>query len=156
MQHAFNGWEQHVEGVKVDGMTKDCTVLEFGCFLHGHEACYPWRATVNPVNGLTMQELREKTRIKTDMLRSKGHVVIKKWEWEFRKDVEADEELKAFFKEYEPYFPIKPCDAFFGGWTNAIVLHHQEADICYVDFTSLYPWVCKYRLFPLGHSSILD
>ena len=75
-----------------------------------------------------MQGLREKTRLKTDTLCGKGHVVIEKWECDFRKDVKADEELKAF-EEYEPYFPIKPHDAFFGGWTNAIILHRQEADI---------------------------
>ena len=37
---------------------------------------------------------------------------------------------------------------------NAIALHRQEGDISYVDFTSLYPWVCKYGLFPLGHPSV--
>ena len=110
--------------------------------------------TVNPMNGLTMQELQEKTRLKTAMFHSKGHTVIDKWECEFRKDIEADEELKAFFKEYEPYFHINPRDAFFGGQTNAIALQRQEADICYVDLTSLYPWVCKYGLFPLGHPSV--
>ena len=47
-----------------------------------------------------MQELREKMRLKTDMLHSKGHIMIEKWECKFRNDVEADEELKAFFKEY--------------------------------------------------------
>ena len=76
-----------------------------------------------------MQELPEKIRLKTDTLRGKGHVVIEKWECDFRKDVEADEELKAFFEENEPYFPIKPRDAFFGGRTKAIVLHCQGADI---------------------------
>ena len=66
-----------------------------------------------------------------------------------------DEELKAFFEGYEPYFPIKPRDAFFGRRMNAIELHRHEADIRYVDFTSLYPRVCKYGLFPLGHRTIL-
>ena len=150
VRQPFNGQEQCVEGFKVDGVTEDGTILEFhGYFLHCHEACYPRRATVNPVRSLTMQELRQKTRLKTDTLRSKGHVVIEKWECEFRKDVEADEEMKAFFEGYEPYFPIKPHDVFFGGRTNAIVLHRQEADIRYVNFTNLYPWVCKYSLIPL-------
>ena len=46
-----------------------------------------------------MQELWEKTRLKTYTLHSKGHIVIEKWELEFRKDAEADEELKAFFED---------------------------------------------------------
>ena len=41
--------------------------------------------------------------------------MIEKWECEFSKEVEVDEELKAFFKEYEPYLPIKPHDAFLDG-----------------------------------------
>ena len=81
VHHAFNGREQCVEGFKVDGVTEDGTILEFhGCFYHGHEACYPCRSTLNPVSGLTMQELREKMRLKTDMLHGKGHVMIEKWE----------------------------------------------------------------------------
>ena len=64
MCHAFNGREQRVKGLKVDGMTEDVTILEFhGCFFHGHQECYPRRATVNPMRSLTMQELREKTRL---------------------------------------------------------------------------------------------
>ena len=59
--------------------------------------------------------------------------------------------MKVFFKSYEPYLPITPRNAFIGGLTNAIVLHSQHPDIHYVDYTSLYPFVCKYGLFPLGH-----
>ena len=71
MRHAFNGREQRVEGFKVDGVTEEGTVLKFhGCFLHAMKrvTC----ATINPVSGLTMQELGGKTRLKTDTLRSKG------------------------------------------------------------------------------------
>ena len=94
VHHAFNGREQRVEGVKMDGLAEDGTVLRFhGCFLHCHEACYPQRTTINPVSGLTIQELRDKRHLKTDMLRSKGHVMIEKYEGEFRKDVEVDEQL---------------------------------------------------------------
>ena len=99
MRHTFNGREQLIKGFKVDSVTEDSTILEFhGCFFDGHEAFYPRRSTVNPVSRLTMQELREKTRHKTDTLHGKGHVMIEKWECKFRKDVEANEELKAFEK----------------------------------------------------------
>ena len=79
VHHAFNGREQHVEGFKVDGMTEDGTIFEFhGCFFYGQEACYPRCATVNLVSGLTMQELWEKTHLKTKTLCSKGHVTAKR------------------------------------------------------------------------------
>ena len=59
--HIFNGWEQHVKGVKVDSLAEDGTVLEFlGCFYHAHKVCYPQRTTINPMNGFTMQELRRR------------------------------------------------------------------------------------------------
>ena len=154
IRHAFNGGEQRIEGMKVDGVGEDGTVYEFhGCFYHGHEDCYP-HPTINPVNGISMEELREKTRIKTDKLREKGHDVVEKWECEFKKDIKEDDELKQFFKAYEPYTPIKPRDAFFGGRTNAIILYVEHHDMRYVDFTSLYPWVCKYGLFPIGHPTV--
>ena len=49
-------------------------------------------------------------------------------------------------------------DAFFGGRTNAIKLYHLVADdeeIYYVDYTSLYPYVCKYGMFPTNHPIII-
>ena len=50
-------------------------------------------------------------------------------------------------------------DAFFGGRTNAIKLYHLVADddekIYYVDYTSLYPFVCKYGRFPTNHPEII-
>ena len=45
-------------------------------------------------------------------------------------------------------------DCYFGGRTNALVLHKKFADGekgMYVDFTSLYPDILKYRRFPVGH-----
>ncbi|XP_035221202.1 probable DNA polymerase [Stegodyphus dumicola] len=44
--------------------------------------------------------------------------------------------------------------SFFGGRTNAIQLYY-EGDAKYVDFTSLYPWVNKYCLYPVGHPNII-
>ena len=154
IQHAYNGNEKTVEGVKVDGVSEDGTLYKFhGCFYHGCGDCYTDPSTKNAVNGLTMGELRQKTRLKTEMLRDKGHNVIEKWECDFRKDLKEDDELRAFFKSYEPFFPIDPRDPFYGGRTNAILLY-CEGNLRYVDFTSLYPWVCKYGIFPLGHPKL--
>ena len=50
--------------------------------------------------------------------------------------------------------PINLRDCYFGGRTNALVLHKKFADGekgKYVDFTSLYPDILKYRRFPVGH-----
>ena len=53
--------------------------------------------------------------------------------------------------------PLQPRDAFFGGRTGAVALHHQAGPgekIFYVDVTSLYPWVNKTARYPLKHPKI--
>ena len=157
--HAKNGGEVKVEGFKVDGVDIETgTILEFqGCYFHGCELCYPNRDTRNPTNGLSMEELRNRTRLKTDKLRQKGKVVLEKWECQFKAERLADPELQAFYAQYEPYNDLIPRDAFFGGRTSAITLFYEPQEgesIHYVDFTSLYPYICKYGVFPVGHPEI--
>ena len=50
--------------------------------------------------------------------------------------------------------PINVRDCYFGGRTNGLVLHKiftEGEKGYYVDFTSLYPDILKYRRFPVGH-----
>ena len=50
--------------------------------------------------------------------------------------------------------PINVRDYYFGGRTNGLVLHKIFAEGekgYYVDFTSLYPDILKYRRFSVGH-----
>lgn len=51
---------------------------------------------------------------------------------------------------------LNPCDAFFGGRTNAVKLFHlssnnKDEQILYYDFTSLYPYVNKNAVYPKSH-----
>jgi len=58
-----------------------------------------------------------------------------------------------FFKSVKLVEPMDAREAFYGGRTNAIKLYHfcEEGErIDYVDVCSLYPWVCKTGIFPLG------
>ena len=156
IRHAGNGGEEKVLGHKVDGVDlKTGEIYELhGCFYHGCPRCYSSRDTVNPVNGLTMQELYDRTQRKTDDLRRQGKVVHEKWECDFKEEIKNNQDLLKFYKKYEPYEPLVPKDAFFGGRTNAIRLYCEPPpgfEIRYADFTSLYPWVCKYGVYPLGH-----
>ena len=53
--------------------------------------------------------------------------------------------------------PLNTRDALYGGRNEAMRLHHAAGDgqaIQYVDVISLYPYVCKYFKFPIGHSVI--
>jgi hypothetical protein len=49
-------------------------------------------------------------------------------------------------------------DALYGGRTEAMVPHYAICDgetIQYCDIMSLYPFVCKYSKFPIGHTKVL-
>ena len=53
--------------------------------------------------------------------------------------------------------PLKTRDALYGGRTEAMRLHHTPRDdetVQYVDVMSLYPYICKYFKFPIGHPVI--
>jgi hypothetical protein len=48
-------------------------------------------------------------------------------------------------------------DAVYGGRTEAMRLHYKIKNgetIQYVDVMSLYPWMCKYFKFPVGHPTV--
>lgn len=81
--------------------------------------------------------------------------VIELWECKFNKMIVEDQEFKEFHdKEKDIRPPINPRNALSGGRTNAILLHHVGS-IGYVDFTSLYPYIQKYGIFPIGHPEVI-
>jgi len=100
-----------------------------------------------------VEEVYEATLLKTAYLRECGYTVIEKWGCEFKKDQQTDPELKSFLEEFEIVAPLEPRDAFFGGRTGATTLYAnaegEGEDISYVDYTSLYPWVNKYGIYPV-------
>ena len=164
MQHAFTTGEVTIAGMKVDGIDNHGNLYEFqgehqhislhmsffftniscfvslptGCLWHGCLECYPNRTTENPVNGVSMEDLYQKTCHKVESLRSLGYNVIEMWECHFRKMIEEEADLKEFYKQYSPYEPIHPREPFFGGRVNATRLYAESGggqEIRYVDFT---------------------
>jgi hypothetical protein len=78
------------------------------------------------------------------------------WECEFDKGIlAAHPEL-----ETHPivlHEPLNTRDALYGGRTEAMRLHYKAAEgetIQYVDVMFLYPYICKYFKFPIGHPVI--
>ena len=90
IKHARNGGEQRLpvgpHPVKVDGWDPEKRIAYafHGCFFHGCLDCYE-RKTINPLIGLTMQELYENTLAKKQKLVSAGYTYIEMWECKFRK-----------------------------------------------------------------------
>ena len=161
IQHGRNGGEKRVGPYSLDGYHAESnTAFELdGCYYHGHNLCYPGHVT-NPMNGLTMKELYEKTMERRKYLEAEGKHLVQIWECEFKRQLKEDADMAAYIKglKFEDEEPLNPRDAFYGGRVNAtklLVNAEEDEKIKYVDFTSLYPWVNKYGVYPLGHPRVL-
>ena len=115
-----------------------------GCYYHGH-TCQPYR-DVTTIRGDTLKEI---TRA--------GYEVELQWECEF------DEEILTRHPDLKTHpvvlhCPLNTQDALYGGRTEAVRLHYKiragEEAVQYVHVMNLYPNVCKYFKFPLGHAVI--
>lgn len=160
IRHAKNGGEVRLENYTVDGYDENTqTVYEFhGCYWHCCPTCYPDRATDIHPNHLdkTYATVYEQTLRREQELRDKGYKVISIWEHEFDSQLKNQEELQNFVQELDFQDPLNPRDSLYGGRTNAIRLFCTEGDMRYVDVCSLYPYVLKYRPFPVGHPEVLS
>jgi hypothetical protein len=159
IQHARNGGEREIGPYKVDGYYENENgekyVLEFnGKFWHGCLRCYN-ASTVNPVNGITMGDLYQRTIEKKRYLDGQGHVYVGKWECEFDREVRENDTLRNCVQLSEMINPLEPRDAFYGGRTEAFTLLQKDQDISYVDVTSLYPYINKTGKIPIGHPEIV-
>ncbi|XP_022800925.1 uncharacterized protein LOC111338671 [Stylophora pistillata] len=165
IRHARNGGEMsirlaghthHVDGY--DEQSRTCFEFQ-GCLFHGFRTCFPDRKQVpHSAMGLTVGALLRRTQQKLKALRDAGYTVIEMWKCKFDALKKQDEECRNFVTNLNLVSPLEPRDAFFGGRTGAVALHHRVSDseqIRYVDVTSEYPWVNKNGLYPLGHPVIL-
>lgn len=99
-----------------------------------------------------MSEVYDATLTTASMLRLPGYEVIEKWECDFKEEKKTNPQLKAVLKNLEMVPPLNPREAFYGGRTGAVHLHCKVQDpdiIKYSDVTSLYPWVNKYKEYPV-------
>jgi hypothetical protein len=143
-----------VLGIRVDGLCEESrTVYEFmGCYRHGH-TCMPFRDVATLSGGETLAERYEQTLARLERLEAAGYAVRVQWECEFDPPDRGGDD-----REAEASRPLRTRDALYGGRTEAMQLHHRirdgEETMRYVDVMSLYPWVCKYFKFPVGHPTI--
>ena len=164
IRHACNGGEHvirhgdktfHVDGY--DTLTR--TVYEFhGYYWHGCPKCFPNRDKErHKLNDKTHRDVYEETKLKEDRLFALGYSVIVMWECEWESCKKNDEAIRSLVDSFELVPRLQPRDAFFGGRTNAIKLHHvveEDEKAHYLDFTSLYPWTNKNCFYPIGHPEI--
>ena len=174
IQHARNGGEHRVGKYFLDGFisnpntdsntnsntinqTQSIAIDFHGCLFHGCPKCFS-PETENPINKKTMQELYEATLLRKRFLEREGYTVQELWEGEYEALLKSDPEMKAYIDSLTIQSPLDPRQSFFGGRTNATCLYYEAKageKIKYVDFCSLYPWVNKYREYPLFHPEII-
>ena len=105
----------------------------------------------------SMEDVYINTTRKIIDLESRGYKVKQTWECQWAELKQSDPVVWDFVNKLEIVAPLNPRCAFCSGRTNAIKLYRQtEADetVDYYDFTSLYPYVNKNKLYPLGHPKI--
>jgi hypothetical protein len=79
------------------------------------------------------------------------------WEHDYR-TLRETKEMKQFLDTFDILTNLDPHDAFFGRRVNVFKLFRdaQESETLeYADYTSLYPWVNKTKVFPIGHAKII-
>ena len=87
-----------------------------------------------------------------------GCTLVEIWEHEWDSLCSHDEKVKKFVKNNPVHEKLNPRHCMFGGRTNGLKLYHkakQGEKISYIDYTSLYPFVQKYKQFPIGHPRII-
>lgn len=166
------GYGFKMQTFKVDGLHADSnTILEFyGCLYHGCPKCYDPDCK-SPVGSDTMREMHVKTMDREELLRKEGFDVVAMWECEWRALVDGSHPDQAEVWEVQSSLdelgirssnfhidPITPRLCLFGGRVNNVKMLHECVElgeqICYVDVTSLYPFVMRNRFYPLGHPTI--
>ena len=124
-----------------------------GCNFHGCKRCFPHSRETTMNNNTSIAQRWRDTQIKEKRLREQGYIVLSKWSCEFAEERKKPK-VRDFLNTLNIQDPINLRDCYLGGRTNALVLHKKFPEGekgKYVDFTSLYPDILKYRRFPVGH-----
>ena len=124
-----------------------------GCNFHGCRKRFPHNRETTMNNHRSIAQRWRDTQLKEKRLKEKGYVVLSKWSCEFAEEKQKPK-VRDFLNTVNIQDPINLRDCYFGGRNNALVLHKKFADGekgKYVDFTSLYPDILKYRRFPVGN-----
>ncbi|XP_055387199.1 uncharacterized protein LOC129615842 [Condylostylus longicornis] len=159
IQHAAKEREAIVAGVKVNGYCQETNqVFEFyGCYFHGHPSCLPHKRDKPLYDDLndTLNHRYARTIEKSSRLRNLGYEVVEMWVFESFLSTKQKEHLKNH--PLVNCTPLYPRDSFYGGRTGNTFSYYKckhAEKINYIDVCSIYPYVCKYGKFPIGHPKL--
>lgn len=131
-----------------------------GCYFHGCTRCYPYRgeAIKNAPTFETMEMRYTNTQSKIAHIRSLGYEIVEMWGCEFQELRLLNATVRDMVKKIQIEFPLDIRDTFFGGRTELFYKYAKGSElrkILYLDVCSLYPYICKYGVFPLRHPIII-
>ncbi|KAJ8910307.1 hypothetical protein NQ315_003785, partial [Exocentrus adspersus] len=89
----------------------------------------------------TLNARYESTLAQVGRLRNMGYVLFEMWECRFQKQPQEKPHLKQSTESHCNTYRYCKCN--------------DEEQIKYVDVCSLFPWVCKYGKFSLGHPEVV-
>ena len=160
IEHARNVGEHKIGKYRVDGFDRqNGVVYEFnGCRWHGCPKCFPNRDSRDPQTQQTMKEIYDHTMAREEYLRKRVRDVRVIFECDYDRVVRENPAVADFVGNLDVPERLSIRDAFFGGRVNAMKLHYEAKageKVHYYDFTSLYPFVNKYKDLPMGHPEII-
>ena len=98
---------------------------------------------------------------RVERLRALGYTVKTIWEHDNMKLRQMDK-MKLFLDTFDIITDLDPRHSFFGGRVGGYVRQKvmkgeakNDEKIEYLDFTSLYPFVNKIKIYPSGHPTII-
>ena len=128
-----------------------------------------------------MEDAYNSTLHREKLLRKDHPNIVTYWECcDLGPDLERDHEMAQFFKNVRLDFlfliffnlkliskfsqryipkPMLPRDGFHGGRTAAVMIYRKCEDGeegRYADVCSLYPYICKYGIVPIGHPQLIN
>jgi hypothetical protein len=124
-----------------------------GCFRHGHHCLNNGDVPIAGTSFETLQDTYNRTMVRLDKILSAGYVCHVVWEREFDKILKENPALETCDKEE----PLIIRHSLYGGRTEATKLYYKTDDhtrVKYNEIMSLYPYICKYFKFPIGHPTL--
>ena len=105
----------------------------------------------------TLTERYERSMTRIEQITRAGHQFKVIWECEFDASKIFEMKPELLTPPIVQHSPLNIRDALYGCRTEAMRLHYkivENESIQYCDVMSLYPYICKYYKFPIGHPVI--
>jgi len=138
-------------------LSRDQKIYEFnGCFHDGHTR-QSFR-DVTTKSGDTLAGRYERTMSRLEQITREGYQVKIEWECEFDESGIVRHKPELHNHPIIRHSQLRTRDVLYGGRTETMRLHfranNNNETIQYVEVMSLYPYICKYFKFPVGHPVI--